>query len=197
MEKIDTLTYLKNKYSLDLNKSVITLPMDRCRGFCGLLGELRMDIGAEIGVLKGWYSKWLCSKNRRLKLYCVDSWKSYREYSEYRDQKMMDEYYEEAKQRLAKFNVEFVRKPSMEAVLDFDDNSLDFVYIDANHSFPYVMNDIVEWSKKVRPGGIVSGHDYSEYMFEVKQAVDTWVGENKIKPLFLTQKEKTWFYVKN
>ena len=109
----------------------------------------------------------------------------------------MDAFYEEAKQRLAKFNVRFIRKSSMEAVQDFKDESLDFIYIDANHSFPYVMNDIVEWSKKVRPGGFVSGHDYSPYMFEVKQAVDIWVKENNIKPLFLTEKHKTWFYVKS
>ena len=48
----------------------------------------------------------------------------------------------------------------MEAVEDFADGSLDFIYIDANHDFRYIAEDLSEWTKKVRPGGIVSGHDY-------------------------------------
>ncbi len=48
----------------------------------------------------------------------------------------------------------------MEAVADFADNSLDFVYIDGNHDFRYIAEDISEWTNKVKKGGIVSGHDY-------------------------------------
>lgn len=193
----DTLTYIKNKFALDLNqKSPIVLPIDRNRGLCGLFNELGFKTGAEIGVLNGLYSKWLVVKIKGLKLYCIDAWTFYKEYSELRDQQTMDSLYERAKARLAKFNVEFIKKFSMDAVGDFKDESLDFVYIDANHSFPYVMNDITEWSKKVRRGGIVAGHDYSPYMFEVKKAVDIWTAENNIKLWFLTEKDKSWFYVK-
>ena len=48
----------------------------------------------------------------------------------------------------------------MEAAEDFKDESLDFVYIDANHEFRYIAEDLAEWTKKVRKGGIVAGHDY-------------------------------------
>ena len=48
----------------------------------------------------------------------------------------------------------------MEAVEDFKNESLDFVYIDANHEFRYIAEDLAEWTKKVKKGGIVSGHDY-------------------------------------
>ena len=48
----------------------------------------------------------------------------------------------------------------MAALDDFEDNSLDFVYIDANHFFGYVAMDLMQWSKKVRKGGIIAGHDY-------------------------------------
>lgn len=48
----------------------------------------------------------------------------------------------------------------MEAVKDFTDNSLDFVYIDGNHQLQYVIEDITQWSKKLKVGGIISGHDY-------------------------------------
>jgi len=197
MERPDTLTYLKNKYSLDFSQKMpIKLPLDRFRGFCGLLNELGYKTGAEIGVLKGLYSKWLCSKNRKLKLYCVDPYKSYKEYSEYLDQTQMDALCEEAHRRLAEFNCEFVKKFSMDAVKDFNDESLDFVYIDANHAYQFVLDDIREWSKKVKKGGIISGHDYSEFHQEVRKAVDDWVRDNKISPYFVTERDKTWFYVK-
>jgi predicted O-methyltransferase YrrM len=198
MEKVDTLTFLKNRYSLDFDEKLpIKVPIDKYRGLCGLFSELGFKVGAEIGVCKGMYSKWLSVKIRGLKLFCVDPYKSYKEYSEYLDQNEMDSLYKQAQQRLAKFNCEFVKKFSMDAVKDFNDNSLDFVYIDANHAFEFVVNDIAEWSKKVKPGGIVSGHDYSGYMFQVREAVDGWTRSKKIKPWFLTHKHACWFYVKD
>ena len=57
-------------------------------------------------------------------------------------------------------NCKIIRKTSMEAVEGFEDESLDFVYIDANHEFRYIAEDLFEWTKKVKKGGIVSGHDY-------------------------------------
>jgi predicted O-methyltransferase YrrM len=54
----------------------------------------------------------------------------------------------------------------LRAADDFLDNSLDFVYIDAGHRFDDVVQDIIKWTKKVRKGGIISGHDYMEYLNE-------------------------------
>jgi hypothetical protein len=48
---------------------------------------------------------------------------------------------------------------SMDAVRDVPDESLDFVYLDAHHSYPFIMSDLIFWSRKVRSGGIVSGDD--------------------------------------
>jgi predicted O-methyltransferase YrrM len=64
---------------------------------------------------------------------------------------------------------------SMDAVDDIPDNSLDFVFIDANHAFDYVMLDLIYWTKKVRPGGIVSGDDYFHFKKAgVVEAVDAY-----------------------
>jgi hypothetical protein len=69
----------------------------------------------------------------------------------------------------------------MDALKEYTDGSLDFVYIDGDHSFPYIAQDIYEWSKKVRVGGMVSGHDYfntpphaSNVLCHVKAAVDAY-----------------------
>lgn len=90
----------------------------------------------------------------------------------------------------------------MDAVQEFDNESLDFVYIDANHEFQAVTNDIAEWSKKVRVGGIVSGHDFTRYkrkpVCHVKSVVSGWAYSHHIKPWFVAkgQRGPSWFWVK-
>ena len=72
---------------------------------------------------------------------------------------------------------------------DFKDESLDFVYIDGNHGLKNVVHDIVEWSQKVRKGGIVSGHDYrnpqNNRSYHVVQAVNAYMVAYKIMPWFI------------
>jgi len=215
MLKNKTLKFIKDKYDVE-DGSVIRLPIRRKEGLTSLWAELGYEVGAEIGVDRGLYAKWICTKNKKTKLFLVDPYKAYSGFIEREHslgQSQLDDSYEHAKQRLANYNVVFVKKTSMEAVKDFKDESLDFVFIDANHTFEFVVNDIAEWSKKIRKGGIVSGHDYwlsseKERLYaknlndeqklklvQVKDAVDAWVKTNKISPLFLTICN-SWFYVK-
>lgn len=53
-----------------------------------------------------------------------------------------------------------IRAASVDAAKIFEDESLDFVYIDANHAYDYVVEDIATWYPKVKPGGYLGGHDY-------------------------------------
>jgi len=86
-----------------------------------------------------------------------------------------------------------IKKMSMDAVKEFAPKSIDIVFIDANHNYEYVLDDIREWSKIVRTGGIVSGHDYFRSKKDicpgVKRAVNEYVAENNID-VFLVP---TWF----
>ena len=68
-------------------------------------------------------------------------------------------------------NVSARRQLSIEAAKEFVDVSVDVVYIDANHQWRGVVSDILAWRPKVRPGGWIGGHDYSEPCAVVK-AVD-------------------------
>lgn len=58
-------------------------------------------------------------------------------------------------------NIQKVKKRSVEAAPDFADASLDAVYIDAAHDYGSFKADLLAWAPKVKPGGIISGHDYS------------------------------------
>lgn len=54
---------------------------------------------------------------------------------------------------------QFIRATTLEAAEHVEDESLDFVFIDADHSYEAVKADIEAWEKKVKPGGCVLGHD--------------------------------------
>ncbi|MCS7092135.1 MAG: class I SAM-dependent methyltransferase [Patescibacteria group bacterium] len=125
----------------------------------GFFKEMGFKTGAEIGVYKGEFSKKFCEAG--FTFFAIDPWRVYKDYNHPRGQKRLDFQYEHTKRLLSRYpNCTIIRKTSMEAVCDFEDESLDFVYIDANHGFRYIAEDIYEWSKKVKKGGIVSGHDY-------------------------------------
>lgn len=53
-----------------------------------------------------------------------------------------------------------------------DDNELDFVYIDGNHTYEYTKKDIDLFYSKVKPGGLISGHDYKKETPGVIRAVN-------------------------
>jgi predicted O-methyltransferase YrrM len=71
--------------------------------------------------------------------------------------------------------VRFVRGWSDAVAKTFDDASLDLVFLDADHSEEGVLSDLHAWLPKVRPGGVVSGHDYgARHHPGVKAAVDAF-----------------------
>lgn len=117
--------------------------------------------GVEIGVFKAEFMKNIAAAG--LEIYGVDPWTPYEGFTSEAgfDIERHDFLYEHSKRVMSKYdNAHIIRKTSMEALNDFEDGSIDFVYIDGNHNFRYVAEDIVEWTKKVRIGGVVSGHDY-------------------------------------
>lgn len=121
--------------------------------------EMGFKTGVEIGVDKGDFTQILAKSG--LHIYGIDPWKIYKDYGDSNYQEKLNSQYEHAKRTLAPYlNYTIIRKASMDAVNDFEDESLDFVYIDGNHHFKYVAEDIYEWSRKVRKGGVIAGHDY-------------------------------------
>ena len=67
-----------------------------------------------------------------------------------------------------------IRAASLDAVKQYADSSLDFVFIDAAHDYDNVRADIIAWSPKVKPGGMLSGHDYQDP--DVKRAISELIG---------------------
>lgn len=156
--------------------------------------DMGYETGAEIGVYKGEFTEKFCKAG--LKMYAIDPWVSYKEYNEKLvDRKNRHDFlYGHTQRVLARYpGTTIIRKTSMEAVNDFEDESLDFVYIDGHHGFKFVAEDLWEWSKKVRKGGVVSGHDYvinkkranDPNVLHIKWVVDAFVQAFRIEDWYI------------
>jgi hypothetical protein len=70
--------------------------------------------------------------------------------------------------------VEIIAAPSVEAALRFPARSVDRVFLDASHDGPSVSEDLLAWSERLRPDGILAGHDYGPNHPALRDAVDTF-----------------------
>lgn len=194
----DPVRWITRRYKLQNQVSPIRIPGWKRDRISVVMNQCGYRKGAEVGVREGEHSKILCKNIPGLSLLCVDRWDVYPGHSDLDRLPEPLMFLEEAKQRLALYDVTFIRANSMDAVRDIPDGSLDFVYIDANHTFDFVMQDIIEWSKKVRKGGMVAGHDYFRCRnFGVVPAVDVYTREHLIHEWFITDEHKpSFFWVK-
>lgn len=92
-----------------------------------------------------------------------------------------------------------IRDFSVNAANLYEDNSLDFVYIDASHDYENVINDLKAWLPKIKVGGYIGGHDFSDAWIGVKNAViDFFKNEKYIlySPSCGCYDEMSWLYQK-
>tara|TARA_Y100000004_G_scaffold78135_1_gene87956 strand:+ start:3345 stop:3932 length:588 start_codon:yes stop_codon:yes gene_type:complete len=144
-----------------------------------------LKVGAEIGIAGGQHIKALMENTKIEKIYGVDpfitdSWDMHGFFSVDEEYGSFDGLYNEVKELLSQFGdrVELVRKKSTEAAPDFEDGSLDFVFIDAIHDYENCYKDINYWHNRVRKGGYVMGHDWEHPGFPgVQQAVVEHYGD--------------------
>ena len=153
-----------------------------------LFNELSYTVGAEIGVAAGKNALEILKRNPTMKLYLIDPWNRYsRSITESRAEKRLAN----ARAILSEYNAVFIRMTSMDGVKEFADRSLDFVYIDGLHDFDNVMLDLIHWTRKVKVGGIISGHDYFPLQRGgVIKAVDAYCSAHGISGPFLVRENE-------
>lgn len=170
----------------------------RREDFSKLLFNLNLNKGAEIGVQSGKNSRNLCTNHPNIELLCIDPWWTEDAVSKAFGKEKKEKFYRMALRNLEPFNVTIMRMTSMEAIKQVDDRSLDFVYIDGCHEYEYVIDDLAEWSRKVKVDGFMAGHDYS--MKEgpgVIQAVNEYTQAHGIDEWFVTGNRYPSFFWAN
>jgi hypothetical protein len=165
--------------------------------------KLDLCVGCEVGVFRGRNAELLFNHIPGLKLYLVEP---YSDHSFRRPRKLPafhSENREAAEKRLNGLDAEWIIGFSEDVAGSIEDLSLDFVYIDGDHQYDFVMLDLILWSRKVRAGGVISGHDFR--MYSVKQAVKDYTNHNKIGSVYVTDKKKrphttdrlpSWYFIK-
>lgn len=160
------------------------------------LAKLFFGTGVEVGVERGIFAEEILKHATHL--YLVDPWKAYKGYREYVSQEKLDGFLTEVENKFMEDQITIVREFSVPASEKFADESMDFVYIDGNHSYENVKADIEAWHKKVKKGGIVAGHDYikrkgQDHIFGVVPAVNE-LDENVT--IWRGDKSPSWSYIK-
>ena len=136
----------------------------------GLLAALKEPrTGAEIGVERGHFTEQMLGAFPRLHLFAVDPWQAEPPFGDWPMPEIKAEFYQRT--HAYRERVTVYRMTSLEAAPKIPDQSLDFVFIDANHSYESVRDDIGAWRPKVRVGGLLMGHDFSPKYPGVRQAV--------------------------
>ncbi len=125
-----------------------------------------LKVGAEIGIAGGNHIIHLLEHTNLEKIYGVDplifeSWNVPFEIEDF------DLHYKSVCQSLDPYGerVEIIRKTSVDGSKDFENKSLDFVFIDAIHEYKECLEDITVWEPKVKSGGYIMGHDWDHPNF--------------------------------
>jgi predicted O-methyltransferase YrrM len=110
---------------------------------------------AEVGVAEGEFSRAILQRNRPRKLHLIDLWDTDR----YRAG--LDAIRNEHAALIADGAVVIHQGRSLDRLASFADASLDWVYIDTDHSYALTLAELRLAATKVRPDGFIAGHDYS------------------------------------
>ncbi len=188
-----------------------------------LLNELHLtESGLEVGVQAGIFSEQILNQWNGKKLYLVDIWRQQADYADVANvdnDKQLELFLAVCKKFFYDNRVTVIREDSVAAANHFRDEFFDFVYLDADHSYEGVVNDIEAWYPKLKKGGVLAGHDYLfgevlpeghdtlkgadiSIYFGVQSAVDEFVIKNNLE-LFVTNdmgtkpnNSPTWYVIK-
>lgn len=176
-----------------------------------LIDELGLKRGVEIGVCCGKFSEFLLENTKMDVLHGIDPWCEDEDFIKSvfkrcdRSRNKQEKRYEATKERLEKFGSRsvLIRKLSQQAYEYFEDDSLDFVYLDGSHRFTGFTLDLIYWYPKLKVGGLFSGHDFwHKYRCEVCPAIGSFAVEYR-QLFYVTDEERkkpiyppTWWFIK-
>ena len=177
--------------------------LDRVNNFLG-----NPSIAVEVGTCRGDFGQIIVDKVKPKTFYAVDPLKLFPGMisypgSEFENQERLDVLAESVSQRFSQNGHKLLRGTSQEQSTKFDDETIDFVYIDGDHTYEGCKLDISLWWPKVKQGGIISGHDFCESVnaktglkFGVIQAVTEFVEEHNLNLYVTSDGYPSWVVVK-
>jgi predicted O-methyltransferase YrrM len=160
--------------------------------FSKIINDNNLKIVAEVGIGYGFHAKEILDNTNIKQLYLVDPMEMY-ESEKYggfaydvETHGGFEELVKQIKNHLKSYENKYTwyRKPSISiSNSEILDGSLDAVFLDAEHTYEAVINDLPFWWSKLKIGGYLLGDDY--ILPGVKQAVDEFAKNNNLELNFL------------
>lgn len=204
----------RRAYTGPIRKKVITskgpvkkgkyVDPNRPRRWESILKRIPLDrplIGVEVGVWVGTTAERILKARPMVTHIMVDPWKMPKPGGRYeqspdgiakKDQVYFDDCYKKTVDAVEGFGNRaiIIRKKSLPASNNFKDGSLDYVFIDAEHTYEGLKEDTLAWLPKVRLGGWIGGHDIDNLprFPGIRKAVEEIFGDD-----FEVDGDHTWF----
>jgi cephalosporin hydroxylase len=174
-------------------------------------GACFVEVGTWLGKSACYMASQIAQSHKEIRFYTVDVWdlgsvdviytRKHRE-SLYYD--LPDGPYTEYLDNISSCGLQDyiipIRMHSVQAAKLFDDESIDFIFIDADHKYESVKADLLAWYPKVKQGGIIAGHDYIaapqdnlKFNLGVSRAVDEFFS---VPSFSLLKSANCWIYQK-
>lgn len=154
---------------------------------------------AEIGVQEGSFSGFIVRHTNPQKLFLIDCWEHqdpqvFDDPDANVEQAKQDKLYKDVQNKFAQNpNVVVLKKYSKDAADMFQDEYFDWVYIDSNHAYWAIKEDLALWWPKVKKGGFICGHDYiyfERHGFGVTKALNEFMRDNGLYFTYLTNGDR-------
>lgn len=170
--------------------------LNLCRSVKSYIGDNNLQL-VEIGSYCGESGEIIASMFPNSTLNCVDPWEKYIEEGSTYDLNEQELVLNEAEiifdSVLARYpNMRKNKMPSIKYAEKVTPESIDFIYIDGNHQYTSVKEDLTTWATKIKPEGIIAGHDYGWH--PVRKALDEFFHH---QPPIAVFPDGSWFYFKN
>jgi predicted O-methyltransferase YrrM len=150
--------------------------------------------GAELGIASGTNLTYLLKNNPNLNMTAVDSYLPFPRHNA----RHQDILYQTAKDRVSKYSdrVVILKTTTTQASAQLLPGSLDFIFIDADHSFEAVLEDLQNWYDIVKTGGWLLGHDWCPGEPGVQRAVEHFISTNKLDVNLVLFDSAVWGFQK-
>lgn len=159
-----------------------------------IIKGIENPVGVEVGVAEGTTTEYLLQTLPSLKLFGVDSYPTYIDWNDTQPdgENNNTEMLKKVQPYLDRYN--HIYKDSDDAVARFDDESLDFVFIDGLHTYEQVLKDCQNYYPKIKKGGFIIGHDFARIQ-DVNKAVREFA--NSIGKEISNAKQDLWYWQKD
>ena len=123
-------------------------------------GSHFVEVGSFLGKSASFMAVEIINSGKRIKLDCVDHWRGSEEHED-SNEINIDNLYEEFLKNIEPVRgvINPVKMKSIEASKLYKFNSLDFIFIDANHDEQAVKKDLTYWMPRLKEDGVIAGDD--------------------------------------